>query len=93
MMVIVTEHARNWLLSLERFGCKPQKVQKTAEKAWASREPLPPIGRWQNKLEKNHLQGKTFRFYMGRVFVFAPYIDKSVLITVIPLNKKKTVLT
>lgn len=87
---LVTEHARERMV--ERLGVHPDKIGLMVYKAWLSKEPLPKSFVINKKIKL--YRKRTYKFYVGGIFVFKQRIFKNkdftqkVLLTVIRPNEK-----
>lgn len=83
--IYLTDHAKERLE--ERVGCRADKMEKLAKKAWASKEVCKGLNRKAYNHEK--IGDKAlFRFFCGYYFVFILERGLAKLITVIDPRKK-----
>lgn len=76
--IIITDHAR--LRVIERLGCRADKVEKVAKKAYNSKEKISDNFLMRRKI--NGFLNKQFRLFSGCVFVFnEDTINTKVLVT------------
>lgn len=92
MNIEISSHASERIF--ERVGTSdPNKQRRLAEKAYLSEEPV-DVGELTNysfrsRTDEGRERTRKYRKLMGRIYVFAVYEEKIVLVTVAPVNIRK----